>query len=166
MKKQLNISTALYIMFFALQSLTTQSQEINFINLGYSSAIKPINTTVNISIHHTPDNTYKLKVKSLSLQKEESGKSIDRELIITKSQYNELVKAVQKIKQSEIITGLYTSVLDGEACTISYGTMGSSISFQVSNPTHNTDKRKLTAFLKAYKLILRIANLESNIILG
>lgn len=166
MKDRPNLTNALYIMLITLLSVNARSQEINFINLVYSSAIKPINTTVNISIHHTPNNTYKLKVKSLSLQKEESGKSIDRELIITKSKYNELVKAVQKIKQSEIITGLYTSVLDGEACTISYGTMGSSISFQVSNPTHNTDKRKLTAFLKAYKLILRIANLESNIILG
>lgn len=113
MKNRLTPSAALYIMFFALLSVTARSQEINFIDLGYSSAVKPINTTVNISIHHTPDNAYKLKVKSISLQKEEYGKSIDRELIITKSQYNELVKAVQKIKQSEIITGLSTSVMDG-----------------------------------------------------
>lgn len=166
MKYRSNITTVLYIIIFALQSLTARSQEISFINLEYSTAVKPINTNVNISIHHNQDNTYKLKVKSISLQKEESGKSIDRELIITETKYNELVKAIQKIKQSEIINGKYTSALDGASCTISYGTIGSSISFQVSNPIQNTNKRKLTDFLKAYKLILKTANLEPNTILG
>jgi hypothetical protein len=166
MKTRFDITAALLIVFLALQISTAKGQGLSFISLSYSTAVKPINASVLVSIHSEPGEIYKLEVKSVSLKKVEPGKSIDRELVITAAQYNELVRAVLNIKQSDIINGPYSAALDGEECSISYGTLGSSISFQVSNPTLNTDKRKLNDFLKAYELILRTANLNPRLILG
>ncbi|WP_299700971.1 hypothetical protein [uncultured Pontibacter sp.] len=147
-------------------SLTAQSQDIKFINLVYSTAAKPVNAEVKVIIHPNSDNTYRLKVESVSLRQIDPAKSIDKEIIITAGQFSELVNAIQGIKQAEIIGGPHPTVLDGEACSIIFGTLGSSISYQVNTPNHDTDRRKLNDFLKAYELILSTAKLDPKLILG
>lgn len=166
MNKYLKIKAALFVVYFTVLSLTAQGQDINFISLVYSTAVKPVNATVKVTIHPNSDKTYKLKVESVSLQKVDPAKSINKEIIITAGQFTKLVEALQKIKQEEIISGPHPVMLDGEACSISFGTHGTSISYQVNTPNYDTDRRKVSDFLKAYKLILTTANLDPNLILG
>ncbi|MEJ8804166.1 hypothetical protein [Pontibacter sp. H249] len=166
MNSLLKVKAALFIVFCTVIPLTAQSQDIKFINLMYSTAVKPVNATVKVTIYPNSDDSYKLKVESVSLQKVDPSKSIDKEIIITAEQFSKLVDAIQSINQVEIIGGPHPKLLDGEACSISYGTVGSSISYQVNTPNHDTEKRRLSNFLKAYQLILRTAKLDPSSILG
>lgn len=164
--RRIKLKNAFLIVVFTLISLTVQSQGIEFISLVYSTAVKPVNATVKVTIHLNLQNTYKLKVESVSFGKIDPSKSIDKEIIITAEQFIKLVKAVQNIQPTEIIQGTKLSLLDGDACSITYGTLDSSISYQVNTPNYDTDRRKLNNFLNAFELILRAANLDPKLILG
>ncbi|WP_276498740.1 hypothetical protein [Pontibacter litorisediminis] len=166
MNSILNIRATLLVSLFILMSITAQSQDIRFIILEYSTAVKPVNASVKVTIKPNTNNTYNLKVESVSLQQVDPAKSIDKEITITERQFNYIVNAIQGIKQTEIIGGPHPSLLDGEACSISYGSLGTAVSFHVNTPKYDSDKRKLNGFLRAYELILRTAELDPNKILG
>lgn len=165
MNSRLKVKATLLIVFFTVISLTAQSQDIEFISLVYSTAVKPVNATVEVTIHPNSDKTYNVKVESVSLQKIGPAKSIE-EITITAEQFTKLVDAIQNIRQGEIIGGPHPAMLDGEACSITFGALGTSVTYQVNTPNCDTDRRKLNNFLEAYKLILTIANLDPNLILG
>ncbi|WP_162055342.1 hypothetical protein [Pontibacter pamirensis] len=168
-----NVKAALSTVFISIISLTTAfSQEVKFIELEYSTAVRPDNAHVKVYISQGTGSSYSLKVESSSLWLKLNPESLkpevkpkEKEITITEEQFQKIINSVQSIKQADLIGGPHPSLLDGSSCSVSFGTLGSSISYQVNTPTYETDKRKLSDYMKAYKLILETAKLDPDSIL-
>ena len=168
MTSQFSMKALLLTIFVSFISLTSAfSQEVRFIELEYSTAVRTDNAHVKVYISRDTHDTYSLRVESLSLRSEINPNSLKPEakptvkkIAITGGQFQALVISLQKIKQADIIGGPHPSLLDGASCSISYGANGTGVTYHVNTPVYETDKRNLHNFLDAYKLILQIAELD------
>lgn len=168
-----SIKAALSVVFVSIVFLTTAySQDIHYISLEYSTAVRPDNAHVKIYISRDMGSTYSLRVESISLwlkinpvSLKPEVKPTEKKITITEGQFQAIVNSLQKIKQADITDGPHPSLLDGAICSISYGAYGATVRYSVNTPNYKTDKRNLNNFLHAYNLILRTAELDPEKIL-
>ncbi|WP_439882766.1 hypothetical protein ACSX1A_06255 [Pontibacter sp. MBLB2868] len=171
---QFRVKAALSVVLFSIISFTAAlGQEVTFVKLEYITAVRPDNAHVKVDIFQDIDNSYRLKVEALSLWLKIKPQSLKPEvkpttveISITEEQFQKIVNSLQRIKQEDIIGGPHPSILDGSTCSISYGSLGTAVSFQVNTPGYDTYRRELSDFLEAFKLILTTANLDPKQILG
>lgn len=165
-----SIKATLSVVFVSIMFLTTaSSQDINYISLEYSTAVRPDNAHVKVYISKDIGSTYSLRVESSSLwlkinpvSLKPEVKPTEKKITITEGQFQAIVNSLQKIKQADIIDGPHPSLLDGAICSISYGATDK---YYVNTPNYETDIRNLNDFLHAYNLILRTAELDPEKIL-
>ncbi|MBC5993775.1 hypothetical protein [Pontibacter cellulosilyticus] len=164
----------LLVMFILAVSFTASAQKIEFVTLEYSTAVRAENAHVKVRIHPKMNSSYRLLVESVNLSEtidpvtkklKSPGKNVDKDTTITEAQFIAIVNALQQIKQTDVSGGPHPSLLDGSSCYISYGARGTSVTFHANTPDYETDKRNLTGFLNAYKLILKTAELDPKAIL-
>ena len=135
--------------------------------LEYNTAARMENAHVKVHISRDTHDTYSLRVEALSLglkidpiTLKPEAKPTEKKIAITEGQFQALVTSVKKIKQADVSSGPHPSLLDGASCSISYGAMGTGVTYYVNTPAYETDKRNLKNFLDAYKLILKTAGLD------
>ena len=154
----------LFIILLSFTWLSTLGQDITFVTFEYTTAVKMENSIVKVSIHQNLNDSYTLEVISQSLYKNALTPTIDKKILINKDQFRAIVNAVKRIKQDELLKGVYTPSLDGASYAISFGVTGSSVSYAVQNLTYQTDGRMLRDFMNAVELILKTADLDSDTI--
>lgn len=85
---------------------------------------------------------------------------VDSTFVLDKTEFDKIVKAVQKINCVDITAGLDFTGRDGTVCEIFYGGISTGISYTVWAPDYDTKKRNLEDYMEACKFILVTVKLD------
>ena len=156
----------LSFLFIFLTSLTIstygQDHGIYHVKLDYYHSIRIPNHHVSVEFQRFGD-SISVHVVSEPMDDQDSKwneTKIDSNYKLNKSEFDKIVEAVKQVNCSDIASRLDFTGLDGSTCKLSFGGISSEISYKVWTPNYDTEKRNLSEFVNACKLILRIVNLD------
>ena len=153
-------------LFIFLTSLTIstygQDHNIYHVKFDYYHSKRIPNQHVSVEFQRFGDDI-SVHVVSEPMQGQDSKwdkTKIDSTYKLDKSEFDKIVQAVKQVNCSDIASSLDFTGLGGSTCKLSFGGISTEISYKVWSPDFDTEKRSLSEFMNACKLILRIANLD------
>jgi hypothetical protein len=153
-------------LFIFLTSLTIstygQDHSIYHVKFDYYHSMRIPNHHVSVEFQRFGD-SISVHVVSEPMHGQDSKwdeTKIDSNYKLNKSEFDKIAEAVKQVNCSDIASGIDFTGLDGSTFKLSFGGISSEISYKVWTPNYDTEKRNLSEFMNACKLILRIVNFD------
>jgi hypothetical protein len=89
-------------------------------------------------------------------------KDFDTTYTIPADKFDQIMNLVRKIDLDDLFIAMKTTGFDGTKCILIFGNYQNKLTYQIWSPNYLTQERKLKTFLKACKLILKIAEIEED----
>ena len=156
----------IFVLLILLTSFTVetygQDHGIYHVKLDFYHSRRIPNHHVSVNFQRYGDSiSVHIKSEPMSNQSDKWNKTkIDSTFEINKTEFDKIVKVVQKINCANIADGLDFTGLDGTTCEISYGGISTGISYTVWTPNYDTKKRNLEDYMEACKFILVTVKLD------
>lgn len=151
-------------------SSTSWAQTIFDVHFNFEHSLRSENYFVHIKAERRGQD-YKINLVTKDMFQNKNGNKVrhkttkDTTFKISKETFDSLVDACKGISCSDVLADTGKSGLDGTTCEIYFGDWASSVSYKVWAPDNMTEKRHLTSFLNACKLILTASGLRPDKIL-